>query len=150
MRTGCVFCGIAEGTVSCEIVDSDTSTVSFLEMNPATPGHTIVIPRRHSDDLRGVDDQELAATMLSARRIAVRAMDRLGADGANLLNCSGEVAWQTVPHFHVHVVPRYSNDPLELPWVPVQGDRADLALVADRMRQEAPAASAEAGRASPH
>ena len=75
--------------------------------------------------------------MAAAQRIGMLAIDALGADGINLLHCSGEAAWQTVPHFHIHVVPRYSGDPLELPWLPVQGNRGDLAVVAARLRETA-------------
>jgi histidine triad (HIT) family protein len=138
LRDGCLFCAIAEGAISCEIVDEDAATVSFLEMNPATPGHSIVIPRGHSADLREIESGDFAATMAAAQRLAVRAVEALGADGVNLLNCSGEAAWQTVPHFHVHVVPRYSGDPLQLPWLPVRGVRGDLAVVAARLREGEP------------
>jgi histidine triad (HIT) family protein len=106
-------------------------------MNPATPGHSIVIPRRHSADLREIEPGDLEATIAAAQRLGVRAIDALGADGLNLLNCCGEAAWQTVAHFHVHVVPRYNGDPLELPSLPVQGDRADRAVVAARLRERA-------------
>jgi histidine triad (HIT) family protein len=60
-------------------------------------------------------------------------VERLGADGVNLLNCAGEAAWQTVFHFHVHVVPRY-RDSLRLPWTPTPGDPTRIAAAADRLR----------------
>src|SRR6188472_2664337 len=76
-----------------------------MDINPATRGHALVVPRRHTDDLLEIGDADLAACTAMARRVAARAKDVLGADGVNLLNCCGAAAWQTVFHFHLHVVP---------------------------------------------
>ena len=85
-----------------------------------TPGHALVIPRSHATDLFDVNADDLAACARLAQEIAGRASDRLGADGVNLLNCSREAAWQTVFHFHVHVIPRFRDQPgkdcIGLPW----------------------------------
>ncbi|MFL5819772.1 MAG: HIT family protein [Solirubrobacteraceae bacterium] len=130
----CIFCQIVAGEVPANVVDSDERTVTFMDIRPATRGHVLVIPRRHSRDLHEVDDADLGACMSAARRIAARARDRLGADGVNLLNSTGEAAWQTVFHFHVHVIPRYEDDPLRLPWTPEPGDEEQIAAAADDLR----------------
>lgn len=116
----CIFCAIVAGDAPATIIDSDERTVSFLDINPATEGHLLVIPREHSRDLGEITAEDLAACSLTAQRMAKKAVADLGADGVNLLNCWGEVAWQTVFHFHLHVVPRYTDDRdrLELPWIP--------------------------------
>ncbi len=101
-----------------------------MDINPATRGHLLVIPREHSRDLIEVPREDLEACVRMARKLAARVRERLGADGVNLLNSCGAAAWQTVFHFHVHVVPRYSNDPLRLPWVPAPGDREEIAAAA--------------------
>jgi histidine triad (HIT) family protein len=131
----CLFCGIAAGQVPAEIVDSDEHTVAFMDRNPATPGHALVIPRAHTADLMEISDEDLGRTMLAARRLARRMDEVLSPDGYNVLNSCRPAAWQTVFHFHVHVVPRYEDDPLKLPWIPREGDSQQLAAIAARLRE---------------
>jgi histidine triad (HIT) family protein len=130
----CLFCKIVAGELPATIVDEDERTIAFMDINPATRGHALVVPRRHARDLLEVDDEDLQATFLAARRLAARAVERLGAAGVNLLNSSGRAAWQTVFHFHVHVIPRYENDPLRLPWIPSEGDPDEIAAAAEALR----------------
>ena len=132
----CLFCGIVAGDVPAQIVDSDEETVAFMDINPATRGHALVIPRRHASDLMEISDEDLAATTKAARRLAQRMEAVLEPDGFNILNSCRPAAWQTVFHFHVHVVPRYDDDPLKLPWVPSEGDPDEIAQVAQRIRGE--------------
>jgi histidine triad (HIT) family protein len=134
MAEDCLFCKIAAGELPASVVDEDERTISFMDINPATRGHALVIPRAHARDLLEVSDQDLSACALAARRLAARARERLGADGVNLLNSTGSAAWQTVFHFHVHVIPRYADDPLRLPWVPGPGDPDEIAAAADALR----------------
>ncbi len=129
----CIFCKIAAGELPATIVDEDERTIAFMDINPATRGHALVIPRAHSTDLLSVDPEDLAAAALACRRLATRMRERLAADGVNLVNSCGAVAWQTVFHFHVHVVPRYAGDPLRLPWVPAPGDPAEIAAAAKEL-----------------
>jgi histidine triad (HIT) family protein len=130
----CLFCKIVAGEVPATIVDEDEHTVSFMDINPATTGHALVVPRKHSVDLFDIEPGELNAVVAAAQRLAKRALERLGADGVNLLNSSRRAAWQTVFHFHIHVIPRYADDPLRLPWVPAPGDPAAIAAAASRLR----------------
>jgi histidine triad (HIT) family protein len=129
----CLFCRIVAGEIPSTRVDEDERTVAFMDINPATRGHALVVPREHSRDLHEIGAEDLAACAAMAQRVANRARDRLGADGVNLLNSCGRVAWQTVFHFHVHVIPRYANDPLRLPWVPGPGDRDEIAAAAQAL-----------------
>ena len=129
----CLFCKIVAGDLPATIVDSDDKTVSFMDINPATRGHALVVPREHSPDLLAIGEEDLDAVMRSAQRLAKRAKERLNADGVNLLNSCGQAAWQTVLHFHVHVVPRYDDDPLELPWEPKPGDEDEIRAAAQEL-----------------
>jgi histidine triad (HIT) family protein len=133
---GCIFCAIAAGEAPAEILDSDEHTVAFMDINPATAGHALVIPRRHSADLMEIVDEDLERTTLAARRLAERMRETLHPDGFNVINACGTAAWQTVFHFHLHVVPRFERDPLELPWVPTPGDPDEIAATARRIRGE--------------
>jgi histidine triad (HIT) family protein len=104
-----------------------------MDINPATRGHALVIPRAHSADLLSVEREDLLAVAVAAKLLAARAKERLRADGVNLINSCGAVAWQTVFHFHVHVIPRYQGDPLRLPWVPAPGDPGEIAAAAQEL-----------------
>jgi histidine triad (HIT) family protein len=126
----CIFCRITAGELPSTRVDEDERTVAFMDINPATRGHVLVVPRAHSADLLSIGDEDLAAVARMGRRIAARQTERLGAEGVNLLNSCGRVAWQTVFHFHLHVIPRYATDPLRLPWEPGPGDRDEIAEAA--------------------
>ena len=129
----CLFCKIVAGEIPSTRVDEDERTVAFMDINPATRGHVLVVPREHSADLHEIAAEDLQACALAAQRIAARLRDRLDADGVNLLNSCGRVAWQTVFHFHVHVIPRYAGDPLRLPWTPAPGDRDEIAAAAQAL-----------------
>jgi histidine triad (HIT) family protein len=129
----CIFCKILAGELPATIIDEDERTIAFMDINPATRGHALVIPRAHSADLLSVDSNDLAAVALACQRLATRMRERLDADGVNLVNSCGAVAWQTVFHFHVHVIPRYADDPLRLPWVPVPGDPGEIAAAAQEL-----------------
>lgn len=123
----CIFCKIVAGELPATIVAQDERTIAFMDIQPATRGHALVIPRAHCRDVHDIDPEDLAAVAVAAQRLAARARERLGAAGVNLLNSSGAAAWQTVFHFHLHVIPRYADDPLRLPWSPAAGDMDAIA-----------------------
>ncbi len=126
----CLFCKIVAGEIPATRVREDERTIAFMDINPATRGHLLVIPREHATDLTEIGAEDLAACTAAAQALAIQAKEKLGADGVNLLNSCGRAAWQTVFHFHVHVIPRYEADPLRLPWTPGPGDRDEVAEAA--------------------
>jgi histidine triad (HIT) family protein len=134
MADDCIFCAIAAGDGPAEIIDSDEHTVAFMDINPATRGHALVIPRTHSADLIEISDEDLERTMVAARRLARKIDAALDPDGFNVLNACRPAAWQTVFHYHLHVIPRYEDDPLKLPWIPRGADQAQIAAVAEQIR----------------
>ena len=105
----CLFCKIVAGELPATRVREDERTVAFMDINPATRGHLLVVPREHARDLLELPGEDLAACAAAAQELAARVSERLGADGVNLLNSCGRVAWQTVFHFHLHVIPRYAG-----------------------------------------
>jgi histidine triad (HIT) family protein len=137
MTDECLFCGIVAGAVPSVRIAEDDLTYAFMDVNPGSDGHLLVIPKRHSRDLLDIQADDLAAVTLAAQRIARAAIAELGAEGVNLLNCCGADAWQTVFHFHLHVVPRYvdkSKDRLVLPWLPgIRGDMDVIAALGGRL-----------------
>ena len=130
----CIFCKIVAGELPARKVDEDENTIAFMDINPWTRGHALVIPREHTPNLYEAPDAVLAQTLAAAKRLAIKMRDRLGCDGVNLLNSTEPAAWQTVFHYHVHVIPRYEDDPLQLPGKPQEVDQDELAKVADELR----------------
>src|SRR3954451_20658094 len=97
----CLFCKIVAGEVPSTRVREYERTIAFMDINPATRGHVLVIPREHATDVRDIDAKDLDACAAAAQALARDMEERLGADGVNLLNSCGRAAWQTVFHFHL-------------------------------------------------
>jgi histidine triad (HIT) family protein len=133
----CLFCKIIAGELPSTIVAEDERTVSFMDINPATRGHALVVPRNHSRDLLEIEPEDLAAVAAAGQRLARVASAALDADGVNLLNSCGAVAWQTVFHFHLHVIPRYADDTVRLPWTPSPGDADAIGAAAQQLKEHA-------------
>jgi histidine triad (HIT) family protein len=131
---GCIFCAIVEGSAPSETVYADEHTVAFMDINPATDGHTLVIPRTHVRDLWEISETEAARVMEASVRVAALMQRALAPDGMNILHATGAVAFQSVFHFHLHLIPRYVGDPIRLPWVPRPGDRSKIAEMAGKIR----------------
>jgi histidine triad (HIT) family protein len=131
----CIFCAIVAGDLPAERIAETGRALAFMDINPATRGHALVIPKEHAADLLAMPATDLAACASLAQDVAGRVVDRLGADGVNLVNACGAAAWQSVFHFHFHVVPRYAGrDGLQLPWIPSPGDQGEIAAAAALLR----------------
>lgn len=131
-----IFTRIRGGEIPGEMIHEDERTFAIMDINPWTRGHALVIPKAEYRDLEDIDPDDLAACAHTAQLIARRALDRLGADGVNLLNACRPAAWQSVFHFHIHVIPRYEGDPLQLPVMPQSGDQEEIAAAAAEYRGE--------------
>jgi len=130
----CVFCKILAGELPVHVIAESERAFAFADINPATRGHTLVVPRLHVADIHEISAADLTACVLLAQDVARRARDRLGADGVNVLHSTGRAAWQLVPHFHVHVIPRYAGDQLRLPCAPPPADAKEIAAMAATLR----------------
>jgi len=122
----CIFCRIAAGELPSIRIHEDERAIVIMDINPATRGHALVIPRTHAADIAEIREDDLAHCAAVAKDIAARAVSGLGADGVTIMQSNGAAAWQTVFHYHVHVIPRYDGDPLVLPWRPAPGDLAEI------------------------
>jgi histidine triad (HIT) family protein len=131
----CLFCKIVAGEIPATKVHEDDRTIAFMDINPVTRGHLLVVPRAHSRDLLEIDPADLAATLEAAQALAGKAMRALEADGVNVVNNCGQAAGQTVFHFHVHVVPRRPGDGFHVPLGGPPGDREEIAATAEAIRQ---------------
>lgn len=110
MSDQCVFCEIIRGTSPASWVYQDDTVVAFMDIQPITQGHLLVVPREHAVLMTDSSEPAAMRTFRVARKLAGAARQILGASGINLLVMDGEAAYQDVPHFHVHVIPRYPRD----------------------------------------
>jgi diadenosine tetraphosphate (Ap4A) HIT family hydrolase len=134
-ESDCAFCRIARGEEAANIVCDNVEALAFFPENPATPGHTLVIPRRHVQNFLLTDDQLDAHLMTMVRRVGGALARVLQPEGLNLISSAGTVATQTVPHLHLHVVPRWSTDAIGDIWPPKEPmDEALEEDLAERIR----------------
>ena len=115
MVVPCIFCEFIEAPTSVPVVHEDDHTFAFLSNAPATEGHVLVLPRRHAEDLWSISADQAAGVMRSVHQVAALVRRQLEPDGLTLLQNNRPAGWQTVFHFHVHVIPRYEDDGLRYP-----------------------------------
>ncbi|HXJ77560.1 MAG TPA: HIT family protein [Candidatus Methylomirabilis sp.] len=130
----CVFCKIRDGQIPSVKIDEDERTLTFMDINPLSPGHCLVVTKRHAPTLFDADREDLEAAVLTAKRVAHAIRDALRPDGLNLLQANGAAAFQSVPHFHLHLVPRWANDGKGFDWPLEPGDREAIAKTGERLR----------------
>lgn len=134
MSADCIFCKIVAGEIPCFKLYEDDATLAFMDINPASEGHALIIPKGHWPDLFEVPPDTLAATVRSAQRVALAVQEVLDPPGLNLLQCNGRAAAQSVFHFHTHVLPRQMDDDLRLNWGLRAGDMDAIGALAERIR----------------
>lgn len=121
----CVFCKIISGEFSSRKIYEDEETLAFLDVAKDVDGHILVVPKKHVKNILDVDENTLKAVMKTVKKVSNHLTECCGYDGVNLLNCSGESAGQTVPHFHIHIIPRQNEDKLNV-WPKFEGAKIDL------------------------
>lgn len=117
-KENCIFCKIANGEIPSSTIYEDEDFRVFLDLNPATRGHALLVPKEHFDSLFELDDELCQKAIVLAKKLAGRMKQVLGCDGFNLVQNNGEAAGQTVFHFHLHLIPRYENDTAGIVWTP--------------------------------
>ncbi|MCD7884424.1 MAG: HIT family protein [Lachnospiraceae bacterium] len=118
MECDCVFCKIAKGDIPSATLYEDEDLRVILDLGPASKGHALVIPRKHAANLFELPDEIAEKAIVVAKKVAVRLKEGLHADGLNLVQNNGAAAGQTVDHFHIHLIPRYENDTVNVKWQP--------------------------------
>ena len=131
----CIFCAIAEDVIPATKVYEEDQILAFMDINPANPGHLLVIPKRHYRNIFDINAEMAGRIMQVGTQLANAIKTALNPDGLNLLQSSEPAAFQTVFHFHLHLIPRWEDDSLVLPWQPKQGDKNKILEVADKIRQ---------------
>ena len=133
MKNDCIFCAIAAGEIPCFKVYEDELVLAYLDINPFSKGHTLVIPKRHSAGLLDTDDQTLADVIARVKKVAAQVKAKLGCDGFNVVQNNGEAAGQTVRHLHFHIVPRWTGDKAST-FENHKGDMEALKALAEELR----------------
>ncbi|MGA8260076.1 MAG: HIT family protein [Arenicellales bacterium] len=129
----CIFCKIVAGEIPCFKVYEDEHTLAFMDINPATRGHALVIPKEHSPNLFESPDAQLAAVAAAARKVGSAIQAALAPDGLNLVQANGPGAAQSVFHLHFHVLPRYTGDNLLLNWGMNPGNMDEIKAVSEQI-----------------
>ena len=132
MKNNCVFCAIAAGEIPCFKVYEDEVVLAYMDINPFTKGHVLVIPKVHTEGLLDTPDETLASVVSRVKKIAAHMKSALPCDGFNILQNNGEAAGQTVRHLHFHIVPRWTGDPIV--FENRAGDMEALKALADTLR----------------
>lgn len=129
----CIFCRIASGEISGMRVYEDEKTLAIMDIAGDVDGHILVLPKKHCKNILDCEAEELSAVMNTVRRVALHLTENCGCDGVNLLNASGESAGQSVPHFHIHVIPRKQSDGVDA-WPRFSGAKEEIPAVFARLK----------------
>ena len=115
-KDDCIFCKIAAGDIPSATLYEDDDFRVILDIEPASKGHALILPKNHSANLYELPDEEAGKVMKLAKKMATQMTEKLGCDGFNLVQNNGETAGQTVFHFHMHLIPRYKDDGQKIGW----------------------------------
>jgi histidine triad (HIT) family protein len=130
----CVFCKIRDGQIPSIKLYEDARTLCIMDINPLNSGHCLVLTRAHAPTIFDADPADLAAAITTAQRVARALRTALQPDGLNMLQANGAAAFQSVPHFHLHLIPRWTNDGKGFDWKLVPGDRDQIQKAGDKIR----------------
>lgn len=125
----CLFCKIITGDIPSHKIFEDDNHYAFLDIFPASKGHTLVIPKEHHTDIHAMSAEGYGALASRAKIVADLLMKKLGSEGTTVMQMNREAGWQTVFHAHMHVIPRWSGDALHKPWDITPADNDQLALL---------------------
>lgn len=128
------FCKLANGVFQTNSIYEDDKFNVILDLGPATRGHALILPKEHADNLYELPDETAAAAMILAKKLAKKMVDKLGADGLNVVQNNGEAAGQTVMHYHLHLIPRYKNDGQHILWEPTSPSSEELEATRDLLK----------------
>ena len=131
----CIFCKIASGEIQGMRVYEDAETLALMDLAKDVDGHVLVIPKKHCKNILDCDAETLSAVMNTVKKVSLHLTEKCGYDGVNLLNASDESAGQSMPHFHIHIIPRRKNDGIDA-WPTFAGAKEEIADVFERIRMQ--------------
>ncbi len=128
-KDDCIFCKIANGAIPSKTIYEDEDFRVILDLGPATRGHALILPKEHADNLYELPEETAARVLPVAKKVAGLLRAKLQCEGLNLVQNNGELAGQTVMHFHLHMIPRYQEDGQTIGWVPGEPSQEELEAV---------------------
>lgn len=134
MDNNCIFCKIANGEIPSSTVYEDDLFRVILDLSPATKGHALILPKKHMANIFEMDEETAEKVFVLASRIAKAMKEALNCDGLNIVQNNGEIAGQTVFHFHMHIIPRYNDDGQQINWVPKTSEAAERDMIAEQIK----------------
>lgn len=134
MTNNCIFCAIAAGEIPSFKIYEDVDFLAYLDINPTSKGHTLVIPKAHSRGLLDTSDEMLGKLLATVKKVAAHIKSALPCDGFNIVQNNGAAAGQTVDHIHFHIIPRYGDAAGELSFASTKGDMDELKTLAERIK----------------
>jgi histidine triad (HIT) family protein len=132
--TDCVFCKIRDGEAPSMKIFEDERTMVIMDINPINSGHCLVLTKPHAPTIWDADGEDLSAAMATAKKVALAIRHALKPDGLNILQANGAAAFQSVPHFHLHLIPRWNHDGKGFDWKIVPGHRETIMKAGERIR----------------
>lgn len=135
MKDNCIFCKLANGVFPTNSIYEDEDFNVILDLAPATKGHALILPKKHADNLYELPDETAAKVLVLAKKLAKNMKEKLGCDGLNVVQNNGEVAGQTVLHYHLHLIPRYSDDAQKINWKPQEVPTEELVAVKELLAE---------------
>ena len=130
----CVFCKIRDGQIPSTKVYEDERTLCIMDINPLNAGHCLVLTKAHAATIYDAEVADVQAAIATAKRVATAQRAALKPDGLNMLQANGPAAFQSVPHLHLHLIPRWMRDGKGFDWTPVPGDREQITQIGDNLR----------------
>ena len=132
----CIFCKIINGEIPAVKVLDEELVVAFMDINPSNQGHMLVVPKRHAENIFEIPESDLAATIKAVKRCANAVKEALNAEGVTILQLNGKASDQIIPHFHIHIIPRWENDGLPVStWEMKQGDMEEINNIARKVKK---------------
>ena len=132
----CIFCKIANGEIPAATIYEDDEFRVILDLGPASKGHALILPKEHAANIYELPDELAAKAMILAKKMATKMTEKLGCDGFNIVQNNGEVAGQTVFHFHMHLIPRYKNDKSGFGWKPGKLTDEDRDEILEKLKEK--------------
>jgi len=141
----CLFCKIVKGEIPSKKIYEDDYNIAFLDINPANPGHALVVPKEHTENIFDVDEKVLSRTIITVKEIAKLLKEKLNAEGINVIQNNGRSAGQIVYHLHFHIIPRFPKDKVIITYPKVTMEEKDFDELQKKLKKEAVAPDWKAG-----
>jgi histidine triad (HIT) family protein len=130
----CVFCRIRDGQIPSVTIYEDERTLAFMDIHPLTAGHCLVVVKAHAPTLIDAAEDDLRAAIAAAQKVARALYQVVRPEGLNMLQANGGAAFQSVPHFHLHLIPRWTGDGKGFDWKQIPGDRDEIQRIGQRLK----------------